>query len=154
MTHDPKSDMASDTPTPDHLQPETVRSRRSLVKCRPSPATGHDYLVDLKIKLQAQDRSSPYHLTIRYVPDRELIDDGQMREYWRFIEAAKWPSLAAIAITVLEDLNNEVIPRWLQVQLRDPLTSDYQEGSMVTIEDRQPGWHNQQMLARISPVSF
>ncbi|MBV6632142.1 MAG: hypothetical protein KI792_03805 [Alphaproteobacteria bacterium] len=146
--------MNSDTPQPAYLNSETVRSRRALINCRTSPATGHDYLVDLKVKLQAHDRSSPYHLTIRYVPDRDLLDDQEMREYWRFIEAAEWPSLPALAISVLEDLNNEMIPRWLQVQLRDPLTSDYQEGSMVTIEDKQPGWHNQQMLARISPVTF
>ncbi len=133
---------------------QMVQSRRSLVRTRPASVTSHDYLIDLKIKLTPDYGSNPLSLLLRYVPDRDLLRNNAMREYWRFVEATEWAAESELALAILEDLNNELIPRWLQVQIRDDNLSDYVQGVMITVEDRQPGWHNQYLLSRIGQVVF
>jgi len=135
-------------------QIETTRARRNLIRIVPSRVTSHDYLIDLSIRLTRDTISAPMTLIIRYVPDRDLIDDDAMHEYWRFIEAAAWSCASDMALAILEDLNNELIPRWVQVQLRNESKADYLQGMMITVEDRQPGWHNQYLLSRIGQVEF
>lgn len=133
---------------------DQLRTRRALLKSLPSPATGHDYLVDLHIILRLQTRPNALDLRIRYVPDRDLLDQHHTADYWRHLEAYQWPSLPELALSVLEDLNNEIIPRWLQVQLRDPTLQDRCQDQMITVEDKQPGWHNQRLMDRIGRVGF
>ncbi|HCI48044.1 MAG TPA: hypothetical protein DFI00_12185, partial [Rhodospirillaceae bacterium] len=66
---------------------QMIQSRRSLVRTRPANVTSHDYLIDLKIKLSPDYGSSQLSLLLRYVPDRDLLRNNAMREYWRFVEA-------------------------------------------------------------------
>lgn len=133
---------------------EQLRARRALLQSQPSPATGHDYLVDLHIVLRLNARPNALDLRIRYVPDRDLLDQDQTAPYWQHVEAYDWDSLPSLALNVLEDLNNEIIPRWLQVQLRDPSLHDRCQDQMITVEDKQPGWHNQRLMDRIGKVEF
>ena len=133
---------------------DELRTRRALLKSQPSPSTGHDYLVDLHIVLRLQARPNALDLRLRYVPDRDLLYQDQTADYWRHLESHDWESLPALALSVLEDLNNEIIPRWLQVQLRDPTLQDRCQDQMITVEDKQPGWHNQRLMERIGRVQF
>ena len=50
-------------------------------------------------------------------------------------------------MTMLDDVNNELIPRWAQVELTAG-PGDAGDCHGVIIEDRQPGWDNPALLAR------
>jgi 7-cyano-7-deazaguanine reductase len=132
---------------------EIIRSRRGLIQATPSPTTSHDYLIDLKVSLNLKDAAMKADICIRYVPDRDILQAAELNEYWHFIENARWPNEATLALTLLDDLNNEIIPRWLQIQVQTKPEVVGVERQTVTIEDNQPGWHNQRLLARIAPVS-
>ena len=47
---------------------------------------------------------------------------------------------------VLDDLNSELVPRWIQV-----LVLTHEEGE-VLVEDRQPDWDNASLLAGLKPA--
>lgn len=135
-------------------QGEQMRQRRQLIQRQPSPSSGHDYLVDLRVMLSLHAPIGAAELVLRYVPDRDILLTDQLQPYWRTIEATSWQSEAEAALAILEDMNNELIPRWQQVQLRTSGAQSGEAGRMVTVEDSQPGWYNQRLIARLSPVSF
>ncbi|MEO0393408.1 MAG: hypothetical protein AAF213_09185 [Pseudomonadota bacterium] len=141
-------------PAQDPMSGDELRARRGLLRSVSSPATGHDYLIDLHIVLRLASRPDALDLRLRYVPDRDLVDNDQLGAYWQYVEGYAWPTLASLALSVLEDMNNEVIPRWLQVQVRDSALNERCQDQMITVEDRQPGWHNQHLLGRIGRVEF
>ena len=67
--------------------------------------------------------------------------------YLAAFEQGSEKTLEQLAIAVLEDINNEVVPRWVQiVATRD---SGGETEQHVLIEDRQPKWDNAALLARL-----
>jgi 7-cyano-7-deazaguanine reductase len=46
---------------------------------------------------------------------------------------------------VLDDLNNELVPRWVELTVERDAPLPHR----VVIEDRQPNWDNPQLMARL-----
>jgi len=64
-----------------------------------------------------------------------------------------WHNPEDLAVTVLTDINNEVITRWIQVQVNVPeLQHHAVDTHGVVIEDRQPGWDNPALMARLVQI--
>lgn len=104
-----------------------------------NPAPHHDYLVEL-----GGATADGAALRIRYVPDRVVMDAAA---------AAPWLAgfaggLEAVALRVLDDLNNELVPRWVEVTAE----RDTPVHHRVVAEDRQPGWDNPHLLARMERI--
>jgi 7-cyano-7-deazaguanine reductase len=114
----------------------TERHRERL-RCSRNPGPRHDYIVDLSAAIPDGTR-----LWIRYVPDREVLDPASVHAY-----SGGLPTLALEeqALAVLDDLLNELVPRWIEVRAEraDPLPH------RVTVEDSQPAWQNPSLLARL-----
>lgn len=110
--------------------------RREILTTAANPDARHDYLVEMTAELGDGTR-----LRLRYVPDRDVLEPTAARAY---IDALPAMGLEALALAVLDDLSNELVPRWVEVRAEraDPL------GHVVTIEDRQPAWNNPELLAR------
>ena len=118
--------------------------RRAALATSPNPAPRHDYVVSLTSRFAATDGKT-LSLELRYVPDRFVMQADSLTPYFDSVSAAGC-GLEEIAIAVLEDVNNEVVPRWIEVSV----TAD--EGGIgrrVTLQDRQPHWDNPPLLARI-----
>lgn len=118
--------------------------RRSALKLLPNPEIRLDYVVVL-----TGDLGKPEDLTvIRYVPDRHLIDPESLYAYLETMASLTWESLEEKAAAVLDDVANEVVPRWLQVvmQTGDPCRHG------VILEEKQPGWSNPGLLSRLKPI--
>lgn len=114
-------------------------TRRVHLTTAPNPDSGHDYLVRLG---GAVGKAT---LTVRYVPDRVVLAPQTFADYLRSLSHAPLTGLEALALAVVEDFNNELVPRWLQVTALGLTPIEHE----VIIEDRQPGWHNPQFIARI-----
>jgi 7-cyano-7-deazaguanine reductase len=101
---------------------------RELLVPAPSPDPRHDYLVGL------QGRVGEAQIDIRYVPDRLIVSPQSVAVYL----AALDPTCGAeeLALRILDDFNNELVPRWAQVTAR----RDQPLPHWATVEDRQPGW--------------
>ncbi|MEI6985001.1 MAG: hypothetical protein WCK65_02645 [Rhodospirillaceae bacterium] len=109
-------------------------------KCRASlttlanPVLRHDYRVRWVGMLQDTTR-----LTVDMVPDRLILGPDAFAAYLSALAGGNWPTLEALVLTVLDDINNEMVPRWVRVAAtRDGGIVLHQ----VTAEDRQPGWDN------------
>lgn len=115
--------------------------RREHLTTTPNPDARHDYLVTLTGEPQPGTR-----LELRYVPDRWVIDPAGFAAYLG--ELADFPGgLEALALAVLDDVGNEAVPRWTEVRAARARTEH--AGHRVVVEDRQPGWDNPHLFARM-----
>ena len=119
--------------------------RREILETRPNPKTGLDYLVAIDTAA-----SSKRVIRLRYVPDKLLLRPDAFETYLSAITAADDPPAEELALAIIEDINNEVVPRWVQVQIENgaPGTEPGSGAYRVLIEDRQPNWDNPQIIAR------
>jgi len=115
---------------------DTIRSdidaRRALLAVRPNPAERLDYRVTLAGDVPSGPEST-LALTLAYVPDRVVLEPSGFARYAAALGEQTWPGLEALGVLILDDVNNEVVPRWLHLTV--------QAGAhTVTLTDSQPGW--------------
>ncbi len=139
-----------------------------------NPGRGRDYVVTLAHRLTVWSERD-CRVRLRYVPDRWLLDPSSLAAYLRHVATEARGSLEQAALAVLDDVSNEVVPRWLEVELTMPHRaaghaddSRTAESEMlavmagqassgepsvclqrVLVSDRQPGWENPPLLARL-----
>ncbi|WP_420549371.1 hypothetical protein [Curvivirga sp.] len=113
--------------------------RFSLVTVE-NPNLSIDYLVSLGSKLTDESCC----IQISYVPDKLVLKPEAFEQYLHSFDDQDVLSLEALALNVLIDLNNEVVPRWVQVRAKSESSNH-----RVLVEDRQPIWENEELLSRI-----
>lgn len=114
---------------------------RELLTTAPSPDPRHDYIVGL------EGAVGDAMVTARYVPDRLIVTAEAAAAYFAALDSATLdsaPGAEALALLVLDDFNNELVPRWIEVQV----TRDRPLRHWAAVEDRQPGWENPLISAR------
>lgn len=112
--------------------------RRALLVTAANPGAEHDLLVTVRCTL-----TESLMVVIRYVPDKRVLDVAASEAYWRHADlGAGAPE--TLAATMLADFNNEVVPRWIQVEV-----TDITHGHQAAVTDRQPKWDNAALLARM-----
>lgn len=130
-----------------------VFKRRAVLKGLDNPGGRADYVTGIQGRLVLAGFDHPISVAIRYVPDRYVVTPESFEAYLKTLEALRWDSLEEVAVAVAKDISNELLTRWTQANLRsgDP-DSDQGLTHDVTIEDRQPGWRNDDLLYRLTPV--
>lgn len=117
--------------------------RRDLLTTAPTPDARHDYLVEL-----AGEPVSGTRLTVRYVPDRVVVESGGFAEYLSTLAPLAGGGPETLALAVLDDLNNELVPRWAEVTIERAAPQLHR----VVVEDRQPNWDNPHLFARMRRI--
>lgn len=112
--------------------------RREALVTLPSPDPRHDYLVELRAS------AGPVALRVRYVPDRLILDPASLARHAEGLTGGP----EAVALTLLDDLANELVPRWLEVTA----SADTPLPHLVVAEDRQPAWDNPPLLERLERI--
>lgn len=132
---------------------EATAERRRLLECGANPAAHTDYVVQLDGDIDVGSLAAAVAVTIRYIPDRDVLDPGSLPRYWRRLGGADWPSFEELAVTVLGDLGNELVPRWIEiVAMTESSDAAGDRTHRVVLQDRQPTWRNDALLNRLSPV--
>lgn len=117
---------------------DAAGARRALLPTRPNPEARLDYVVTLGGNLPGG-----IAVTVRYVPDRLLLDAGAFAAY---LAAFATPAgVEELAVAVLADLNDVLVARWLHVA-----AASGAHGAIV--EDRQPRWNNTALLQRLERI--
>lgn len=119
--------------SPDMLSP----LRRDALTTAANPDSRHDYLVELR-----GDLTDGVVLRIRYIPDRLVLTPDGMAIWMPQLGEQNGP-LEAMALSALDDLNNELVPRWVEVAVE----RQYPLFQRVVVEDRQPDWDNPALFA-------
>jgi|GEM_PF-171066 len=130
-----------------------IRRRDRLVGAR-NPGRRHDYVVTLTGRLAVARQ--PLRVVLRYVPDRMVLPPSAFAAYIEELGAGDWTSIEALAVAMVEDLDSELIPRWLRVSLIAEGNGEDRAGAAgyrVDVEDRQPNWDNPSLLARLAPTT-
>ena len=128
-------------------------ARQSSLAPAPNPAPQLDYLCRLTGVLD--HGAGMLEISIAYVPDRGLLTDTAFNAYLAQLAGAV-ETVEGLAVIVTDDLNNELVPRWVQVGIRragrregeTPETDGATEAA-VLVEDRQPNWSNPELLGRL-----
>ena len=123
--------------------------RRDLLVTEPNPDGRLDYVVSLEERAPLAGDGT-MHLGLRYVPDRLILQSGTLARYLQALAGLQWNSLEEVAVIIRDDVNNEVVPRWLQVTLSAAdAVAGHEGGHGVMLEDRQPKWDNPALLSRL-----
>lgn len=128
-------------------------TRRKLLITAANPAQRLDYVITIARKLSLGSGAGEAALALRYIPDRLILDQAAIAAYMRALEQLAGTGLEALAHTLLDDISNELVPRWVEVNLTQTAAPTDAPGTFytVTMEDRQPNWSNPQVLSRLKP---
>ncbi len=127
-----------------------AKERRGLLATRSNPDARLDYVSALEGHIEPAARAQRTTVGVRYVPDKLIIDPVAFGRYLGALGALPWESLETVAVTILDDINNEIVARWVQVALSAPNGAHPGlDNHGVMLEDRQPKWDNPALLSRL-----
>ena len=141
----------SDEPTDLHSGDARVQ-RQSMIETSPNPESHGDYLCLLSGTLATTGSEKGATVTLRYVPDKWLLRPSVFARYLAQIPATEDRLLEETAHIMLDDLNNQLVARWLQIVLDVASPENDRPLHRVLLEDRQPKWDNPSLLARVQAV--
>lgn len=119
-----------------------VLKRRELIESTPAPHPRHDAIVTLSKSFDGKT------LRLRYVPDRDVLTPESLSIYLREISNLEADNLETVTQTILEDINDQIIPSWLEIMVSEDVDGFTHS---VQIEDRQPYWKDRSLLDRLAP---
>ncbi|NJB76078.1 hypothetical protein [Thalassospira tepidiphila] len=127
-----------------------IYQRRNLIQTEPNPGTRIDYVVTLQSNLTGAKDVFPARLTLRYVPDRLILKTSNLAEYYAEIASIEFENFEAAAVLLMDDFNNELVPRWISLRLgKQTADNDQVFHHETALEDRQPKWGNPRLLDRL-----
>ena len=127
-----------------------MMERRAFLQVTENPDRSLDYVVTLAGSLPTCEQAQS--IMLRYIPDRKILDANAFAKYLKAVGEATWESPEDLAVTVLTDVNNEIIGRWMQISLSTPDQNNPITTHGVVLEDRQPGWDNPSLMGRLERV--
>lgn len=123
-------------------------ARQESITTHPLPDATVEFLCNLESDLPAINAT----IRLTYVPYKNVLSADCFAAYLKELpqpgDAAN--VLERYAAMMLDDLNNELVPRWLQLVL----TRRRDDGTVqrVLVEDKQPRWNNKVLLARAQSI--
>tara|TARA_Y100000739_G_C20186633_1_gene274724 strand:- start:83 stop:490 length:408 start_codon:yes stop_codon:yes gene_type:complete len=126
-----------------------INERRALLIVSNNPDESLDYISGLQGALIAMDNKQPTVISIHYVPDRFIITAASFSNYLEALSEQTWKNLEELITTVLGDLSNQLVARWICVKGSASKGAESEiRAHEVLIEDRQPEWDNPSLLLR------
>ena len=120
-----------------------------------------DYLVSISGTIETQnfteemtrlsgtaDYLSSIEVAVHYVPDRLILDDGSINEYFNYYQENMPKQIEELGINLLGDFNNELVPRWIKLFLTVQNTNKEQIKEL-SFFDSQPNFENYNLLSSI-----
>jgi len=115
---------------------------RHLLQCRANANATLDYLIAIDDCAPETD----WLVALRYVPDKLIVEPDALARYVGQLAARDHDGPEDIALAILADLNNETVPRWVEVACAHRPAPRHR----VLVEDRQPNWDNPALLGRLT----
>jgi 7-cyano-7-deazaguanine reductase len=129
--------------------------RRKLLVTEANPDANLDYLAALDGDIAPLKGCAGGTASLRlvYVPDKAVLPPAGFSRYLEALGKETWVSLEGVAVTVLGDINNELVPRWVRVRVAaESVLLPGVSAHTVTAEDHQPGWDNPALLSRLKRI--
>lgn len=78
------------------------------------------------------ETKEPIYLKVRFVPDKLIAEHGSIKNYIAWVLTQTWPSPEEMILTIIEEINNELVPKWVEVFYS-------KNGVSIKLEEQQPG---------------
>lgn len=115
------------------------------LRWRNNPRSGLDFVIVLDgIAPRAGCR-----VRLRYVPDKLILDRDAFLDYLATLAPPPGGATENLALALLDEINNEIVPRWVQIAL-SAVTDDVPVETVI-LTDRQPNWDNAAILGILPP---
>jgi NADPH-dependent 7-cyano-7-deazaguanine reductase QueF len=125
---------------------EKSEGRRSVLTSSVNPNKALDYITVLSGHFVAEPDKVIHDVRLRYVPGSFILHPQSWQDYLKALCTVTWDSMEHTAVTMVGDTNDHLVPRWIEISL----TSNRAGSDMqVIVDDREPGWHNENILARL-----
>ena len=124
---------------------------RRLLSTAANPDTHTDYVVGIEAETPPLPGLGGVRVALRYVPDKLILQPACLVGYLSALACPQWTTLEGLALALREDLNDALVPRWLELSIH-PLEALSAVHHGVLVEDRQPHWHNPTLLARLATL--
>ena len=130
--------------------------RRRLLISLSNPDMSIDYLVSISGTIKTQmtrlsgtgDYMRFIEVAVHYVPDRLILDDGSINEYFNYYQENMPKQIEELGINLLGDFNNELVPRWIKLFLTVQNTKK-EKIKELSFFDSQPNFENYNLLSSI-----
>ena len=127
-----------------------LNKRRSLLVCDRNPDVKLDYVISITGHMANPGLGGNSSIHLNYVPDKMIIKPASFGRYLDVIGTMVWGTLEEGAAAILNDINNELVARWLQLSISAPNQVHHGiDRHEVMLEDRQPNWDNIGLLSRL-----
>lgn len=123
-----------------------LRERRALLSSKPNPDKQLEYVCSLGAMAHSSIAATPLNFRVRYVPDRVILTPESLGIYLDTVGNIQWTSLEDLAVAILNDINDELIARWIEVSLTVEEDGQFHD---VVLEERQPEWADRGILSRL-----
>lgn len=77
--------------------------------------------------------TNPVKISVTYIPHKLIADHKSLKIFLNEKANEEWDTPESMTLNIIENINNELVPKWLKV------TYEY-EGIVIEIEDSQPGF--------------
>lgn len=134
-----------------------IFARREPLTWTSNPENRVEYLVTLSGRIRPAGLDCLARILIRYIPHRAVLETTAFESYLNAVAGFDWQRLEDVAVGVLDDFNNEIVPCWVRVEIEafspdnedTPSSTGVMDNYKVVIEDRQPNWDNPVLLSRL-----
>lgn len=128
---------------------DIIIRRKQLITIQ-NPDPGIDYAITIAGEFSFQEIQRPSKVVLSYVPDKRILEPTAFHRYLKSFNKLDWNSLEHAAVTILDDINNEVVGRWVRIDVTIPKGENDRDGlHRVLLVDQQPNWDNPALLALI-----
>ncbi|MEE2698947.1 MAG: hypothetical protein VX923_04545 [Pseudomonadota bacterium] len=125
-----------------------TNERRALLHISNNPDESIDYLITLQGSFISNENNKPIIISISYVPGFSIVNPDSFRSYLTALSEQNWENLENIATTIIGDLSNQLVSRWICIKAT--ASEGFYPGlghHEILIEDRQPEWSNPNLLS-------
>jgi 7-cyano-7-deazaguanine reductase len=85
--------------------------RREILEPTANPGSAGDYVITLRASIARAEGTAAASVVLRYVPERQILTPANFERYIGEVGRLAWESLEAVAVAILDDVANELVPR-------------------------------------------
>ena len=90
-----------------------------------------------------------FDIRVTYVPDSFILNVASFHSYLMALGNSPEMTPERSGITLLEDANNELVPRWIRVTLIGRRAAATNVSYRCLFQDSQPNWSNPSLTAAV-----
>ena len=127
-----------------------LNERRCLLVCSRNPDIKLEYIISITGHMANPGLGGSSVIHLNYVPDKTILRPASFGRYLDAIGTIELSTLEECAAIILNDINNELVAKWVQLSISAP-KQDHRgiDRHEVMLEDRQPNWDNIGLLSRL-----